>query len=74
MGRRRAELKDGTRVSDHISLGVLTRAVPAAVVDEVPAATERQSQRERQLPARVAVYYVAAGRADRRPWPRTRRR
>src|SRR5919199_289219 len=60
MGRRRAELKDGTRVSDHISLGVLTRAVPASVIEEVLAATERQSQRERQLPARVVVYYVMA--------------
>jgi hypothetical protein len=60
MGRRRAELKDGTRISDHISLGVLTRAVPAAVIEEVLTATERQSRRERQLPARVVVYYVMA--------------
>src|SRR4051794_39277586 len=60
MGRRRAELADGTRITDHIGLGVLTRAVPAAVIDGVLSETDRHSQRDRQLPARVVVYYVMA--------------
>ena len=39
---------------------MLTRAVPAAVIDGVLSETDRHSQRGRQLPARVVVYYVMA--------------
>jgi transposase IS4-like protein/DDE family transposase len=46
------------RLSDHISIGVLTRVFPADVVDRVIAEAGRLEQRQRLLPARVVVYYV----------------
>src|SRR5918998_3668304 len=55
-----AGLPAGIRLSDHISLGVIARAVPLARVREVLAETGRASERERDLPASVMVYYVIA--------------
>jgi hypothetical protein len=46
------------RLSDHISLGVLTRVFPPEVVDRVVAEAGRTEVRHRLLPARVVVYYV----------------
>lgn len=46
------------RLSDHISLGVLTRVFPPEVIDEVLAECGRVEVRHRLLPARVVVYYV----------------
>ncbi|MCA1698945.1 MAG: IS4 family transposase [Actinobacteria bacterium] len=46
------------RLSDHISIGVLTRVFPPGVVDRVVAECGRGEQRQRLLPARVVVYYV----------------
>ena len=60
MVREATRLPNGTRISDQVSLGVLTATVPAALVDAVLAETGRQSQRQRQLPARLVVYYVMA--------------
>jgi hypothetical protein len=60
MARHVAALPQGTRISDFVSLGVLTSTVPAALVDTVLAETGRQSRRYRQLPARLVVYYVMA--------------
>ena len=60
MARTPARLPNGTRISDHVTLGVLTTTVPAAMIDAVLAATGRQSRRQRQLPARLVVYYVMA--------------
>ena len=60
MARTVARLPNGTRVSDHVALGVLTATVSADLVDAVLAETGRQSQRQRQLPARLVVYYVLA--------------
>jgi hypothetical protein len=48
------------RLSDHISIGVLTRVFPPELVDEVVAEAGRVEQRHRLLPARVVVYYVLA--------------
>ena len=48
------------RLSDHISIGVLTRVFPPDLVDEVVAQADRVEQRHRLLPARVVVYYVLA--------------
>jgi len=48
------------RLSDHISIGVLTRVFPPELVDQVVAAAGRVEQRHRLLPARVVVYYVLA--------------
>jgi hypothetical protein len=46
------------RLSDHISIGVLTRVFPPELVDRVIAEAGRTEQRRRLLPARVVVYYV----------------
>src|SRR5665648_746334 len=46
------------RLSDHISLGVLTRVFAPEVVDRVLAQSGRVEKRRRLLPARVVVYYV----------------
>lgn len=50
----------GERLSDRIALGVLTRAFPPALIDEVVAECGRVEQRRRLLPARVVVYFVLA--------------
>ena len=60
MVRKATRLPKGARISDQVSLGVLTATVPAELVDAVLADTGRQSQRQRQLPARMVVYYVMA--------------
>jgi hypothetical protein len=48
------------RLSDHISIGVLTRVFPPELVDGVVVEARRVEQRHRLLPARVVVYYVLA--------------
>jgi Insertion element 4 transposase N-terminal/Transposase DDE domain len=48
------------RLSDHISIGVLTRVFPPELVDAVVAEAGRGERRQRLLPARVVVYYVLA--------------
>ena len=48
------------RLSDHISLGVLTRVFPPDLVDRVVSDAGRREIRHRLLPARVVVYYVLA--------------
>jgi hypothetical protein len=48
------------RLSDHISIGVLTRVFPPELVDRVVLEAGRVEQRHRLLPARVVVYYVLA--------------
>jgi hypothetical protein len=48
------------RLSDHISVGVLTRVFPPGLVDRVVGEVGRGERRHRLLPARVVVYYVLA--------------
>lgn len=60
MARTVAELPAGIRLTDHLSLGVLTAQFPMDVVEQVLFETARFSQRERDLPAHVMVYYVIA--------------
>jgi len=60
MARTAAGLPPGTRLTDHISLGVLTARFPIETVHEVLQRTGRASQRERDLPAHVMVYYAMA--------------
>ena len=57
---RTAKSVKGTRLTDLIGLGVLTQYIPLKKVEEALEATGRQSKRQRQLPARVMVYYVLA--------------
>jgi hypothetical protein len=60
MARTVARLTDGARITDYISLGVITKAIPLATVRAVLAETGRASRRQRELPAHVMVYYVIA--------------
>ena len=46
------------RLSDLVSVGLLTRVFPAGVVDEVIASAGRTEQRRRSLPARVVAYFA----------------
>jgi hypothetical protein len=59
MARKAACLPKGTRISDYVTLGVLTATVPGDLIDAVLSDTGKQSQRYRQLPARLVVYYGA---------------
>ncbi len=58
MARTIAELPKGTRITDYISLGVLTTRFPLSRVKAVLAGQGKASQRQRDLPAHVVVYYV----------------
>jgi Insertion element 4 transposase N-terminal len=60
MARAPAGLSAGIRLSDHISLGVITRTFPLDQVQEVLAATGKASVGERDLPAHVMVSYAIA--------------
>jgi hypothetical protein len=60
MARTAARIPAGPRISDYVSLGVLSRAFPATAIDQVLTKTGKQSVRQRDLPARVIVYYVLA--------------
>ena len=46
------------RLSDLVSVGVLTRVFPAPLVDEVIAELGRTEVRSRSLPARVMAYFA----------------
>ncbi len=46
------------RLSDLVSVGVLTRVFPPELVDEVIAEAGRTEQRNRSLPARVMAYFA----------------
>ena len=46
------------RLSDLVSVGVLTRVFPPGLVDEVIAEVGRTEQRNRVLPARVMAYFA----------------
>lgn len=60
MARTIAELPSGSRITDYISLGVLTKAFPMERVQSVLRDSGKASQRQRDLPAHVVVYYVIA--------------
>jgi hypothetical protein len=60
MARIPAGLPAGVRPSDHVSLGVIARTFPLDRVRRVLTETGRASERERDLPAHVMVYYAIA--------------
>jgi hypothetical protein len=60
MARTTAVLPAGQRITDYISLGVIAKYFPRHIIDDVLRQTERESVRERDLPAHVVVYYVIA--------------
>ena len=60
MARFPAGLAAGLRLSDPISLGVIAKTFPLDQVQQVLAETGKASERERDLPAHVMVYYAVA--------------
>lgn len=60
MSRTVATLPPGSRITDYISLGVIAQRFPLARIREVLKETGKSSQRQRDLPAHVVVYYVIA--------------
>jgi hypothetical protein len=60
MARTVAGVPGGTRVTDFISLGVISQKIPAETIRRVLRETGRESQRQRKLPMHVMVYYVIA--------------
>src|SRR5450755_642789 len=60
MARTLASLPTGSRITDYISLGVVAKAFPLDKIRAALVATEKQSVRQRDLPAHVVVYYVIA--------------
>ncbi len=60
MARTIAELPKGSRITDYVSLGVISKTFPIDKVKEILERTGRSSQRQRDLPAHVVVYYVIA--------------
>src|SRR6266566_7780510 len=58
MARTLASLPTGSRVTDYISLGVVSRAIPREKIDSILASTGKASVRQRELPAHLVVYYV----------------
>ncbi|MFZ2448680.1 MAG: IS4 family transposase [Syntrophobacteraceae bacterium] len=60
MARTLAELPKGSRLTDYISLGVIAATFPLAKVHDILRQTQRTSERQRDLPAHVVIYYVIA--------------
>jgi len=60
MARTMAALPAGTRLTDYISLGVITSAFPEEAIGSVLRRSGKGSVRERELPAQVVMYYVIA--------------
>jgi len=60
VARTVAELPPGARITDYISLGVITKTFPLSSIAPVLSKTGKASLRERDLPAQVVVYYVIA--------------
>ncbi|MGA8085769.1 MAG: transposase domain-containing protein [Terracidiphilus sp.] len=60
MARTVAELPPGARITDYISLGVITKTFPDSAIGAVLARTDKASIRQRDFPAQVVVYYVIA--------------
>jgi hypothetical protein len=58
MARTIAQLPKGTRITDYISLGVLTKTFSLDRVKGVLISQGKTSRRQRELPAHVVVYYV----------------
>jgi len=60
MARTIAELSKGSRITDYISVGVISKTFPLEKVNEILQRTGKISQRQRDLPTHVVIYYVLA--------------
>src|ERR1019366_8544142 len=61
----------GARITDYISLGVITRTFPLSAIGPVLAKTGTASIRQRDLPAQVVIYYVPSRPGEFHPQPLT---
>ena len=57
MTRTVAELPEGSRITDYISIGVISKTFPLEKVKAILERTGKISQRQRELPAHVVIYY-----------------
>ncbi|MEI9478952.1 MAG: IS4 family transposase, partial [Deltaproteobacteria bacterium] len=60
MARTIAVLPKGSRITDYISIGVISKTFPLEKVNRILQSTGKISQRQRDLPAHVVIYYVLA--------------
>lgn len=60
MARTPAGLGEGARITDYISLGVITKIFPEKAIRTALSDSGKSSIRERDLPAHVVMYYVIA--------------
>ena len=60
MARTLAEMPKGARITDYISLGVVSKTFPLSTIHAILRRTEKASERQRELPAHIVVYYVIA--------------
>lgn len=60
MARTAASLGEGARITDYISLGVITKTFPEKAIRSAVSEHGKGSIRERDLPAHVVMYYVVA--------------
>lgn len=60
MARTKKVRQEADRLTDLMNIGVLTTRFPLDQIRTVLKETERESQRERSLPAHVVMYYVIA--------------
>jgi len=51
-------LPNGNRITDELAMGILAKTYPTARVKEILKREGKASQRERELPAHLMVYYV----------------
>jgi len=60
MARTIAEIPKGARITDYISLGVISKTFPMKTIQAILERTGKASERQRELPAHVVIYYVIA--------------
>ena len=51
---------EDSRLTDNISIGVLTKTFTKDLIDEILSSTNKMEQRTRLLPARVVMHYTIA--------------
>ncbi len=58
MSHAAKRLPNGNRITDELAMGILAKTYPTAQIKEILQREGRASQRERELPAHLMVYYV----------------
>lgn len=60
MARTKAVLSEGSRITDHISLGVISKYFPIDIINKALEKTDKADKRKRNMPGHVVIYYVIA--------------